>query len=218
MPQTKIEWKISQEPVPYNIALEFMENRVKEIQDGVSSEMVWLLQHPPIYTMGTSAVESDIVDPHDIEIIKTGRGGKITYHGPGQRVIYLMLDLKRQGRDVREFVRKVEGWVIDSLAILGVKGNIRDGRVGVWVDIPQSDNSIREEKIAAIGLRIRRWVSFHGAAINVAPNLEHFGGIIPCGISPDEFGVTSLKKLGITSDMNLLDNALRQCFGKWFEE
>ena len=211
-----VEWLISQEQIPYSQAVAFMENRVKEIQDGVSGELVWLLEHPPVYTIGTSGKEDDVLDAHDIEVIKTGRGGKITYHGPGQRVVYLMLDLNRQGRDIRDFVCRVEKWIITTLSSLGVKGEIRDGRVGVWVDVTKQDGNIREEKIAAIGLRIRRWVSFHGVAINVSPNLDHFGGIIPCGIDPKEYGVTSLEKLGVTSDMSILDDALKKSFNDWF--
>lgn len=207
-----IEWVVSDALVPYEQAVEFMENRVQEIYEGKSPEMVWLLEHPPIYTMGTSANDDEIIASDGIEIIKSGRGGKTTYHGPGQRVIYLMLDLRERGRDVRAFVQKVENWVIDALASLGVKGEIREGRVGVWVDVPQIDGTIREEKIAAIGLRIRRWVSFHGLSINVSPNLAHFGGIVPCGISADEYGVTSLEKLGVTGDLAVVDAALRAAF------
>jgi len=207
-----IEWQISSELIPYQFAVDFMEARVQAIHEGTANEMVWLLQHPPIFTIGTSGNHSDILGAGDIEIAKTGRGGQVTYHGPGQRVIYLMLDLKRRSRDVRKFVCNVEKWVIASLADLGVVGNIRDGRIGVWVDVPQENGAIREEKIAAIGLRIRRWVSFHGVSINVAPDLEHFARINPCGMSKDDYGVTSLEKLAKSSSINALDDALKANF------
>lgn len=201
-----IEWKIEKDPIEYDKAIEIMEQRVADIHDGKASELMWFLEHPPIYTIGTSGDESDIINKN-IPAVKTGRGGQITYHGPGQRVVYLMLDLRVRGRDVRKFVCKVEKWVIAALNDIGIKGEIRDGRIGVWVE---TNNS--EEKIAAIGIRIRRWISFHGVSININPNLEHFGGIIPCGISPDEFGVTSINKLGIDKNMQDLDKALKESF------
>lgn len=211
-----IEWKYSEDLVPYNDAIEFMEQRNQEIFEEKANQTVWLLQHPPVYTMGTSADISDVIDAKGIELIKTGRGGKITYHGPGQRIIYLMLDLRKQGRDVRAFVCNVEKWVIAALKKLGIEGNIRDGRVGVWVDRKLEDGSIREEKIAAIGLRIRRWVSFHGISINVNPNLEHFGGIVPCGISKEEHGITSLYLQNPSLTMEDLDKALKETFSQFF--
>ena len=197
-------------------AVDFMENRVAQIHDGSAKQLVWLLEHPPIYTLGTSASENDVIGNNDIEVIKSGRGGQVTYHGPGQRVIYLMLDLRKHGQDVRKFVCNVEKWIIATLEQLGIKGAIRDGRVGVWVDKPLLDGSIREEKIAAIGLRIRKWVSFHGASINLNPDLSHFGGIIPCGLSPDEFGVTSIKSINPSINMPDLDHALKENFSKIF--
>jgi lipoyl(octanoyl) transferase len=211
-----IEWMISDEVVPYQDAVDFMENRVAQIYDGSAKQLVWLLEHPPIYTLGTSASENDVIGNNEIEVIKSGRGGQVTYHGPGQRVIYLMLDLRKHGQDVRKFVCNVEKWIIATLNQLGIKGAIRDGRVGVWVDTPLSDGSIREEKIAAIGLRIRKWVSFHGASINLNPDLSHFGGIIPCGLSPDEFGVTSINKIKPEINMAQLDEKLRHEFAKFF--
>lgn len=211
-----IEWMLSDEVVPYQDAVDFMENRVAQIYDGKAKQLVWLLEHPPIYTLGTSASENDVIGNNEIEVIKSGRGGQVTYHGPGQRVIYLMLDLRKHGQDVRKFVCNVEKWIIATLEQLGIKGAIRDGRVGVWVDTPLSDGSIREEKIAAIGLRIRKWVSFHGASINLNPDLSHFGGIIPCGLSPDEFGVTSITKIKPEINMAQLDEKLRHEFTKVF--
>lgn len=213
-----IEWKISDEVVPYQYAVDFMENRVAQIYEGSAKQLVWLLEHPPVYTLGTSANETDVIGNNDIEVIKTGRGGQVTYHGPGQRVIYLMLDLRKHGQDVRKFVCKVEKWIIATLEQLGIKGAIRDGRVGVWVDTPLLDGSIREEKIAAIGLRIRKWVSFHGASINLNPDLSHFGGIVPCGLSPDEFGVTSINSINTNIKMHDLDQALKTNFTKIFGE
>lgn len=211
-----IEWKISDEIIPYQYAVDFMENRVAQIYDGSAKQLVWLLEHPPVYTLGTSANEKDVIGNNDIEVIKSGRGGQVTYHGPGQRVIYLMLDLRKHGQDVRKFVCNVEKWIIATLEQFGVKGAIRDGRVGVWVDTPQNDGSIREEKIAAIGLRIRKWVSFHGASINLNPDLSHFGGIVPCGLSPDEFGVTSINSINTNINMSDLDQALKTNFTKIF--
>lgn len=213
-----IEWVIAPNPVPYETAVQTMEERAQAIHEGRANEMVWLLEHPPIFTIGTSGKASDILGAGEIEVTKTGRGGQVTYHGPGQRVVYLMLDLKKRSRDVRKFVCNVEKWIIASLADLGVIGNIRDGRIGVWVDVPQNDGQIREEKIAAIGLRIRHWVSFHGVSINVNPNLEHFSRINPCGMSKDEFGVTSLEKLGTKKDMKDLDEALFARFDNYLGE
>lgn len=211
-----IEWKISNDVVPYQYADDFMEKRVAQIYEGSAKQLVWLLEHPPVYTLGTSANETDVIGNNGIEVIKSGRGGQVTYHGPGQRVIYLMLDLRKHGQDVRKFVCNVEKWIIATLDTLGIKGEIRDGRVGVWVDTPLPDGTIREEKIAAIGLRIRKWVSFHGASINLNPDLSHFGGIVPCGLSPDEFGVTSINSINKSINMSDLDQALKTNFTKIF--
>ena len=186
-----------------------MEKRAEAIAAGEASEMVWLVEHPPIYTAGTSAQEADLLDRR-FPVFKTGRGGQFTYHGPGQRVAYLMLDLKRRKPDVRAFVRDVEEWLIRALAILGVNGERRADRVGIWVD----RGGGREDKIAAIGIRIRRWVTYHGVAINVAPDLAHFSGIVPCGVRGH--GVTSLADLGLSASMSDLDEALKSAFAQVF--
>ena len=213
-----VEWRISEDPVPYDEALAFMEARVAQISAGEASEMIWLLEHPPLYTAGTSARREDLVDPDRFPVFEAGRGGQYTYHGPGQRVAYVMLDLNKRGRDVRCFVRQLEAWVIAALAEFNVKGELRDGRVGVWVSRPDKpravDGSIREDKIAAIGVKLRRWVSFHGISINLEPELSHFDGIVPCGIR--EHGVTSLVDLGIPATMPDLDVALRATFAHSF--
>lgn len=213
-PRNNIEFLISEETVPYSIALTQMEERVAEIHSGNSKELVWFLEHPPIFTLGTSANESELLMPGDIETVKTSRGGKTTYHGPGQRVVYLMLDLKRRGTDIRAFVCKVEKWVIAALNELGIEGAIRDNRVGVWVDV-EENGKIHEKKIAAIGLRVRKWVSFHGVSINFDPNMEHFARIVPCGISPEEFGVTSIAALKPQYTMRDLDLALKKHFAEF---
>jgi lipoyl(octanoyl) transferase len=200
------EWRISRELVDYAAAVAEMEARVAAIREGRAPELVWLLEHPPLYTAGTSARAEDLLDPALFPVYATGRGGQYTYHGPGQRVAYVMLDLARRGSDVRCYVHALEEWVIRALAAFGVEGERRDGRVGVWVVRPGG----REEKIAAIGVRVRRWVSYHGAAINLAPDLSHYRGIVPCGISG--FGVTSLATLGIPATMADLDAALRHNF------
>jgi len=192
--------------VPYPDALEFMETRAAAIAIGEAQEALWLLEHPPLYTAGTSAKSDDLVDPERFPVFEAGRGGQYTYHGPGQRVAYLMLDLRKRGRDVRCFVSGVEQVVIDALAACGVVGERREGRVGVWVAHPDG----REEKIAAIGVRIRRWVSFHGLSVNVSPDLSHFGGIVPCGIA--EHGVTSLQAMGKAKTMSDFDTALLSAF------
>jgi lipoyl(octanoyl) transferase len=213
-----IEWMISDAPVPYEEALERMEARVAGILDGQASEAIWLLEHPPLYTAGTSAKPADLTDPDRFPVYTAKRGGQYTYHGPGQRVIYVMLDLSRRGRDVRIFVQTLERWVIETLAEFGLRGHIRDGRVGVWIERPDKpplpDGRPREDKIAAIGIRLRKWVSFHGISINVEPNLEHFSGIVPCGIS--DYGVTSLVDLGLPVTMDDLDTALRRHFDAIF--
>ncbi len=213
-----VEWITSDDPVPYPQALEEMESRVAEIIAGTADEAVWLLEHPPLYTAGTSARREDLVDPDRFPVYDTRRGGQYTYHGPGQRVAYVMLDLNWRGRDVRAYVHALERWVIDTLAEFNIKGEIREGRVGVWVTRPDKptnpDGTLREDKIAAIGVRIRKWVTFHGISINVEPDLSHFDGIIPCGIR--EHGVTSLVDLGLPVTMEDLDLALRRNFDRIF--
>jgi lipoyl(octanoyl) transferase len=191
-----------------------MEARVAAICAGTSDEAIWLLEHPPLYTAGTSARAADLTDPGRFPVHVAGRGGQYTYHGPGQRVIYVMLDLNRRGRDVRAFVRRLESWVIATLAQFNVRGEVRAGRVGVWVERPDKGRDAhgapREEKIAAIGIKLRRWVSFHGISINVEPDLSHFDGIVPCGIR--DHGVTSLVDLGLPVTMDDLDSALQAAF------
>ena len=207
-----MEWRISDEQVSYPQALEFMEQRVAAIRAGQADECVWLLEHPPLYTAGTSAKPEDLLWADRFPVYQAGRGGQFTYHGPGQRVAYVMLDLRRRGSDIRAFVCQLEEWLIQTLGRFGVKGERRDGRVGIWVDRGMG----REDKIAAIGVRVRHWVSFHGIALNLDPNLEHFHGIIPCGIR--QHGVTSLWDLGLTPTMEEVDSALiaawRDVFGQ----
>lgn len=197
------DWSVAEGLTDYADALAHMEARAKAVAEGAAAEQVWLLEHPPLYTAGTSAKETDLVQPDRFPVFPAGRGGQYTYHGPGQRVAYLMYDLRKRGRDVRCFVSGVEQVVIDALASFGISADRREGRVGVWVE--KSDGS--EAKIAAIGLRIRRWVSFHGLSINVNPNLSHFDGIVPCGIR--EHGVTSLADLGVDATMQDVDAALQ---------
>jgi lipoyl(octanoyl) transferase len=198
------EWTISAEPVLYPEALAAMEARADAIAAGQAREQIWLLEHPPIYTAGTSAKDSDLIDAR-FPVYRTGRGGQFTYHGPGQRVGYVMLDLKRRNPDVRAYVRDLEQWLIGALVELGVKGERRADRVGIWVQ-----RGLREDKIAAIGVRIRHWVTFHGVALNVNPDLSHFTGIVPCGVTAH--GVTSLADLGIKASMADVDNALKRSF------
>jgi lipoyl(octanoyl) transferase len=209
-----VEWITSDRPVDYDTAVAFMEARADAIAAGTAPEAVWLLEHPPLYTAGTSARPEDLTDPGRFPVHEARRGGQYTYHGPGQRVVYVMLDVGRRGRDVRCFVRDLEGWVIATLSEFGVRGEIRDGRVGVWIGRPDKpplpDGSPREDKIAAIGIRLRRWVSFHGLSINVDPDLSHFDGIVPCGIHGH--GVTSLVDLGLPVSMPDVDLALRRSF------
>jgi lipoyl(octanoyl) transferase len=208
------EWRIEPAPVGYAEAVAAMEARADAIRAGAADELVWLLEHPPLYTAGTSARPEELLDPGRFPVFPTRRGGRYTYHGPGQRVVYALLDLDRRGRDVRRFVCGLEGWVIATLDRLGVRGERRAGRVGVWVVRPEKppgpDGGPAEEKIAAVGVRIRRWVSTHGFALNVDPDLGHFAGITPCGIAGH--GVTSLADLGITATMPDVDLALRAAF------
>jgi lipoyl(octanoyl) transferase len=215
-----VEWITSDRLVPYPEAVAFMEARADAIARGEADEAIWLLEHPPLYTAGTSANRADLVDPDRFEVFEARRGGQYTYHGPGQRVVYVMLDLNRRGRDLRRFVAQLEAWVIATLAEFNVTGEIRDGRVGVWVarhDKPRTAaGPPPEDKIAAIGIRLRRWVSFHGLSINVEPDLAHFSGIVPCGIS--EHGVTSLVDLGLPVTMTDLDAALMRSFETAFPD
>ncbi|HRO33259.1 MAG TPA: lipoyl(octanoyl) transferase LipB [Brevundimonas sp.] len=210
-----VEWAVSTAPVGYDDAVAFMEARVAAIAEGQAAEMVWLLEHPPLYTAGVSSKDADLLMPDRFPVHRTGRGGQFTYHGPGQRVAYVMLDLNRRGRDVRAFVRGLEGWIIGALDRLGVLAGVRDGRVGVWVERKGAGWS-REDKIAAIGVKVRRWVSFHGVSLNVDPDLDHFAGIVPCGIA--EHGVTSLLDLGLTASMDDADAALKAAFQSVFGE
>ena len=205
-----VEWLITDAPVPYLEAVAAMEARVADIAAGRAAELVWLLQHPPLYTSGTSGKAADLLDPR-FPIFDTGRGGQLTYHGPGQRVAYVMLDLKRRRPDVRAYVAGLEQWIIQTLAAFNVRGERREDRVGVWVARPDKGAGF-EDKVAAIGVRLRRWVSFHGIAINVAPDLTHFAGIVPCGVADPRYGVTSLADLGHRATMADVDIALRQAF------
>lgn len=213
-----VEWVISDELVPYPFALEEMEKRIARIASGDARERIWLLEHPPVYTAGTSAKKSDLLTPDRFPVYQTGRGGEFTYHGPGQRVIYVMLDLKRRKEDVRAFIGALEEWIIQTLAEFNIKGERREDRVGVWVVRPDRPSTIKnepaEDKIAAIGIRLRKWVSFHGIALNVEPNLSHYAGIVPCGIS--DHGVTSFVDLGLPVTMADVDIVLRQTFERIF--
>lgn len=213
-----VEWTHIPGLAPYEATLARMEARAEAIARGDADEAIWLLEHPPLYTAGTSSRPEDLTDPGRFPVIQTGRGGQYTYHGPGQRVIYTMLDVKARGADVRCFVRALEGWVIAALGEFGVRGEIRPGRVGVWVVRPDRppapDGTPAEDKIAAIGIKLRRWVSFHGIAINVEPDLSHFAGIVPCGIR--DHGVTSLVDLGLPVTMADLDAALMATFDRAF--
>jgi lipoyl(octanoyl) transferase len=213
-----VEWQITEGLTEYDTAVAFMEARAAAIAAGEADELIWLVEHPPLYTAGTSSNPADLVDPDRFPVHETKRGGQYTYHGPGQRVVYVMLDVGRRGRDVRAFVKQLEGWVIATLDAFNVKGEIREGRVGVWVartDKPRTvTGAVAEDKIAAIGVRLRKWVSFHGISINVDPDLDHFTGIVPCGIT--EHGVTSLVDLGLPVTMEDLDVALRRTFDEVF--
>ncbi|MBY6160802.1 lipoyl(octanoyl) transferase LipB [Mameliella alba] len=209
-----MEWKISDGLTSYEEALAFMEDRAAAIAEGRAEDCIWLLEHPPLYTAGTSAKVEDLKDPERFPVYPSKRGGQYTYHGPGQRVVYVMMDVAKRGRDVRCFVQDLEKWVIATLAQFNLTGHIREGRVGVWIERPDRpplpDGRVAEDKIAAIGIRLRKWVSFHGISINVEPDLSHFDGIVPCGIT--DYGVTSLVDLGLPVTMDDLDVALRATF------
>jgi lipoyl(octanoyl) transferase len=207
----RIEWRVSAAAISYPEAIEQMEQRVAAIRAGTAPELIWLLQHPPLYTAGTSARDAELLEPGRFPVYRAGRGGRYTYHGPGQRVVYVMLDLARRGEDVRCYVHHLEEWGIRTLARFGVAGERREGRVGIWV---RSGN--HEAKIAAIGVRVRRWVTYHGMAINIDPDLDHFRGIVPCGIA--EHGVTSLAALGIRATMAEVNAALRETFDRVFDQ
>ena len=207
---TTVEWRTAPDHVNYPDAVAAMEARVAAIRAGEASELVWLVEHPPLYTAGTSAKASDLLDAR-FPVFETGRGGQLTYHGPGQRVAYVMLDLKRRNPDIRDYVRRLEGWVMAALATFGVTAERREGRIGLWVAMDRHGGLPgTEAKIAAIGVRVRHWITYHGAAINLAPDLSHYAGIVPCGIR--EHGVTSLKALGIDATMADLDRALMEAW------
>jgi lipoyl(octanoyl) transferase len=209
-----VEWRIAAAPVPYSDSVAAMEMRAADIADQKARELVWLLEHPPLYTSGTSGKQDDLLDPR-FPLFTTGRGGQLTYHGPGQRVAYVMLDLKRRRPDVRAYIASLEEWIIRTLDAFNVRGERREDRVGVWVRRPDKGEG-HEDKIAAIGVRLRRWVSFHGIAINVEPNLSHFSAIVPCGVTDARYGVTSLVDLGLPVTMEDVDVALRQAFVEVF--
>jgi lipoyl(octanoyl) transferase len=213
-----VEWLVSDRPVAYDAALAAMSARAEAIARGEAAEQVWLLEHPALYTAGTSAQPAELIEAR-FPVHMTGRGGQFTYHGPGQRVGYVMLDLKRRAPDVRRFVATIEQWIIDALAGFNVRGERRDDRVGVWVRRPdkgQGTGGSFEDKIAAIGVRVRHWVTLHGFALNVEPDLSHFSGIVPCGVSDARYGVTSLADLGLTVSMPEVDMALRAAFAPLF--
>jgi lipoyl(octanoyl) transferase len=202
---TEIEWRVSDAPQPYAETIAAMEARATAIRQDGAREMVWLLEHPPLYTAGTSADPAELIAPDRFPVHRAGRGGRHTYHGPGQRVGYLMLDLDERGRDVRHFVHSLERWLIDTLGDLGVAAHVAPGRVGIWVD-----EAGGEAKVGAIGVRVRRWVTLHGFSVNIDPDLNHFAGIVPCGLA--DFGVTSLARMGTVSSMKQFDDALRNRF------
>ncbi len=210
-----VDWIVSDGLTPYEDAVAAMEARARAIAAGEAEEAVWLVEHPPLYTAGTSARLADLTDPDRFPVHETRRGGQYTYHGPGQRVVYVMLDVGKRGRDVRAFVKALEGWIITTLAEFNVTGELREGRVGVWVQRPDrpltATGVVAEDKIAALGIRLHKWVSYHGLSINVEPELSHFSGIVPCGIA--DHGVTSLVDLGLPVTMADLDLALERCFG-----
>lgn len=209
MNNTDIEWTFSDQPIEYEDAVAVMESTVADIRAGTSPEQIWLLQHPPLYTAGTSAKAQDLIDPK-FPVFETGRGGEYTYHGPGQMVGYVMLDLKKRQKepDIKQYVRDLEQWIIDTLAEFGIKGERREGRVGIWVVKPDANGNKSEAKIAAIGVRVRHWVTYHGISINLNPNLSDFSGIVPCGIN--EHGVTSFEDLGVEATMEELWEVLQE--------
>ena len=208
MNETSIEWHVSRELVPYPDAVQTMDSRAAAIRSGIASELVWLLEHPPLYTAGTSADPAELLNPARFPVFTSGRGGRYTYHGPGQRVGYLLFDLEKRGRDIRRFVKSLEQWLIDSLAQLGVEAYRSEGRIGIWV----RQNAV-EAKIGAIGLRVRRWVTLHGFSINISPELSHFSGIVPCGIADSP--VTSLAEMGLSNGQERFDRALMQGLGQF---
>ena len=213
-----VDWIKSEELIDFSHSISWMEKRAVQIYTQERSECVWLLQHPPIYTAGTSAKIKDLKDPDRFPVIKTSRGGQYTYHGPGQRVIYVMLDLNKRGKDIKKYVKNLEIWVIRSLEKLEITGETRSGRVGIWVSRPNKpslpDGSVREDKIAAIGVRLKKWITYHGISINVNPDLSHFNGIVPCGISNQ--GITSFEDLDNRNNINDLDNCLKETFEEVF--
>ncbi len=205
-------FRFSDTPLPYDKAIADMEARVAAIHAGEAPELLWFLEHPPLYTAGTSAQTSDLIDPDRFPVFKSGRGGQYTYHGPGQRVAYVLFDLRRHKQDVRSYVQALENWLIAALAHFDVVGECRADRIGIWVN--RNDGLGGEDKIGALGVRVRRWIAFHGVALNVEPDLDHYAGIVPCGVS--QHGVTSLKALGKTADMTAVDGALKEEFQKTF--
>ncbi len=213
-----VEWRVTSGLTDYDEAVRVMEQRAEDIAAGHADELLWLVEHPPLYTAGTSAKPQDLISADRFPVYETGRGGQYTYHGPGQRVVYVMLNVAKRGHDVRRFVQELETWVIAALAEFNLTGHIRTGRVGVWIERPdkprRADGSLTEDKIAAIGIRLRKWVSFHGISINVEPDLDHFGGIVPCGIQ--EHGVTSLVDLGLPVSLADVDVALKRSFYEVF--
>ncbi|MEL6962125.1 MAG: lipoyl(octanoyl) transferase LipB [Pseudomonadota bacterium] len=206
LPQSLPDWRISDELIPYPEALDFMEERVEAIHKGSAGELIWFLEHPPLITSGTSARTEDLIDPERFPVFHAGRGGQYTYHGPGQRIAYVMLDLRKRGQDLRRYIWRLEEWIILTLRAFGIEGERREGRVGIWV----THGDGREDKIAAIGVRVRRWITYHGLSINLAPDLQHFESIVPCGIS--QHGVTSIKQLGADATMATLDSVLQEMF------
>jgi len=213
-----IKWEITEEKVDYETALAKMDNHVEKMIQGEAGEKIWLLEHPPLYTAGTSADSKDLVEPNRFPVFETKRGGQYTYHGPGQRVAYVMLDLNKRGKDVKKFVKNLETWIALTLSEFNIIGQSRDGRVGIWVERPDKPlnnyGAVQEQKIAAIGVRLKKWITLHGLSINLDPDLSHFQGIVPCGIK--EHGVTSLVDLGLQVTMTDLDNALKKTFTKVF--
>ena len=210
-----VDWRVATAPVGYTDAVALMEKRVAAIAAGTAPELVWLVEHPPLFTAGTGARGEDLAGTERFPVHATGRGGRLTYHGPGQRVSYAMLDLKRRGADVRRYVLALEAWIIDALARFDVKGERRTDRIGVWVKRPDKGEGC-EDKIAALGIRVKRWVTLHGISLNVAPDLTHYAGILPCGVSEQKWGVTSLKDLGIEAEMSEVDAALLASFEEIF--